>query len=156
MLRPDPSTPEGAAIRALHDTITGIEESAGELPGADVVPVVEGWLGQFDFTEPPEPSAPDAAPEQAPTALVELGVRYVLHVAGRSYPTPIARDAAIRDELGIAPTRYFLLLNAIIDQADALRLAPVLVNRLRRLRETKRTAREAGQAGDEPADAAGQ
>nr|WP_203643908.1 DUF3263 domain-containing protein [Streptomyces sp. SID14478] len=81
-----------------------------------------------------------------PTALTTLGLRHLLAVATRGYPTRAARDRAIREELDLTPTRCFLLLNAAIDHADTLRIAPVTVNRLRRIRETQRTAREEGPA----------
>ncbi|WP_338704374.1 DUF3263 domain-containing protein (plasmid) [Streptomyces sp. Q6] len=138
-MRPDRTRPEGAAIVDLRDELNCIVERRGELPGADVVAAVETWLERFDFTEPEPPTAPALA---APAALTALGLRYLLAVAARNYATRAARDRAIREELGLSPTLYFLLLNAAIDQADALRLAPVTVNRLRRIREAQRTARE--------------
>ncbi|MER5951182.1 DUF3263 domain-containing protein [Streptomyces sp. NPDC001904] len=140
MLRPATNRPEGAAIWALHTAVHDIQHRCGELPGADVVYTVERWLEQFDFSEP---TAPDH-PEEQPLTLETLGIRYLLAVADRTYATPGRRDDAIRTELGLSPARYFLLLNAVIDQTAALRLAPVTVNRLRRLREVKRSAREGG------------
>ncbi|MFD7205915.1 DUF3263 domain-containing protein [Streptomyces sp. NPDC059893] len=138
MLRPDRTSPEGAAVHALREAIADIQERDGSDRG-EVVEAVESWLAQFDFTEPSEHGTAD---QQPPAVLVTLGVRYLLAVAGRTYPSSTARDDAIRTDLGIAPARYFLLLNAVLDQVDALRLDPVLVNRLQRLREAQRTARE--------------
>lgn len=68
--------------------------------------------------------------------------RAVLDLAGRTFPDNNRRDRAIREELDLKPVRYFLLLNALIDQQTALAYAPVTVNRLRRLRDEQRTRRE--------------
>ncbi|WP_404851122.1 DUF3263 domain-containing protein [Dietzia kunjamensis] len=51
-----------------------------------------------------------------------------------------SKDAAIRDELGLAPTRYYQRLHQLIARPDVHAAYPVLVNRLRR-RTTRRPAR---------------
>jgi hypothetical protein len=51
-----------------------------------------------------------------------------------------SKDAAIRDELALAPTRYYQLLHQLIARPDVHAAYPVLVNRLRR-RATRRPAR---------------
>lgn len=43
------------------------------------------------------------------------------------------KEVAIRDELGIRPTRYYVLLGRLIWLEDALLIDPMLTNRLRRL-----------------------
>lgn len=43
-----------------------------------------------------------------------------------------SKDAAIRDELGLAPTRYYQRLHQLIGREDTLAAYPTLVNRLRR------------------------
>lgn len=62
----------------------------------------------------------------------------VLDIAGRSWTGPGPRERAIRERLGISPTAYFQLLNALLDDPRALRHAPVTVNRLRAERERRR------------------
>jgi hypothetical protein len=54
-----------------------------------------------------------------------------------------AKETAIRDRFGCSATRYYQLLNALIDRPEALQHDPQLVLRLRRLRE-QRAARRAG------------
>ncbi len=44
-----------------------------------------------------------------------------------------SKEQAIRDELGLAPIRYYQLLAALIQTEAALEADPVLVNRLRRI-----------------------
>ncbi|MFD5556796.1 MULTISPECIES: DUF3263 domain-containing protein [unclassified Streptomyces] len=68
----------------------------------------------------------------------ELGV---LALERMSWDSPGAKERAIRERLGMAPVRYYQLLNALLDDARALAHDPVTVNRLRRLRETRRTDR---------------
>ncbi|WP_353943907.1 DUF3263 domain-containing protein [Streptomyces sp. HUAS MG91] len=65
----------------------------------------------------------------------------VLAFEGRSFASPGAKERAVREELDMAPVRYFQLLNALIDDPRALAAAPVTVNRLRRVREAKRRER---------------
>ncbi|MER6691109.1 hypothetical protein [Streptomyces minutiscleroticus] len=52
MITPNRATPEGAAIVDLHQEMLGLRERYDELPGAEVVPVLEHWLTRFDFTTP--------------------------------------------------------------------------------------------------------
>lgn len=65
----------------------------------------------------------------------------VLAVERRGWPGPGAKERAIRERLGISPTRYYQLLNALLDDARALAHDPVTVNRLRRRRESRRANR---------------
>lgn len=73
----------------------------------------------------------------------ELGRREqaILALEHRGFPGPGAKERAIREELGLAPVRYYQLLNALLDDERALAHDPVTVNRLRRIRETRRTER---------------
>ncbi|ANB07058.1 hypothetical protein SAM40697_3100 [Streptomyces ambofaciens] len=67
--------------------------------------------------------------------------RSILALERRGFPGPGAKERAIREELGLAPVRYYQLLNALLDDPRALAADPVTVNRLRRVRETRRTER---------------
>ena len=67
--------------------------------------------------------------------------RDVLALERRSFAGPGAKERAIREELGLAPVRYYQLLNALLDDERALAHDPVTVNRLRRVRETRRAER---------------
>lgn len=48
-----------------------------------------------------------------------------------------AKEQAIRDAFGLSATRYYQLLNALLDNPAALAAEPVLVGRLRRLRSSR-------------------
>ena len=67
--------------------------------------------------------------------------RAVLALERRGFTTPGAKERAIREELGLAPVRYYQLLNALLDDERALAHDPVTVNRLRRVREQRRSER---------------
>lgn len=67
--------------------------------------------------------------------------RAVLALERRGFSGPGAKERAIREELGLAPVRYYQLLNALLDDPRALAHDPVTVNRLRRLREQHRAER---------------
>ncbi|MGW7413179.1 DUF3263 domain-containing protein [Streptomyces sp. NPDC054863] len=65
----------------------------------------------------------------------------VLAVERQGWAGPGAKERAIREQLGISPTRYYQLLNALLDDERALVHDPVTVNRLRRVREGMRGRR---------------
>ncbi|WP_344399583.1 DUF3263 domain-containing protein [Streptomyces longisporus] len=67
--------------------------------------------------------------------------RAVLALERRGFAGPGAKERAIREELGLAPVRYYQLLNALLDDERALAHDPVTVNRLRRVRDTRRAER---------------
>ena len=67
--------------------------------------------------------------------------RDILALERRGFSGPGAKERAIREELGLAPVRYFQLLNALLDDELALAHDPVTVNRLRRVRDARREER---------------
>ena len=54
---------------------------------------------------------------------------------------PGAKETAIRDQFGVPPTRYYQVLNALVDRPDALAADPLLVRRLRRVRRARARTR---------------
>ncbi|HQZ85364.1 MAG TPA: DUF3263 domain-containing protein [Actinomycetota bacterium] len=61
-----------------------------------------------------------------------------------------AKEQAVREQFDMSPTRYYQVLNALIDTEAALAYDPLLVKRLRRLRSTRQRARTARRLGVEP------
>jgi flavin-dependent dehydrogenase len=51
------------------------------------------------------------------------------------------KEQALMDMFQLSSTRYFQVLNALIDQPAALAFDPMLVKRLRRMRHTRQQAR---------------
>ena len=60
-----------------------------------------------------------------------------------------AKEQAVREKFGMSSTRYYQVLNALIDRPEALAHDPLLVRRLRRLRATRQRARSARRLGFE-------
>jgi hypothetical protein len=58
-----------------------------------------------------------------------------------------AKEQAIRELFDMSATRYYQLLNNLIDQPEALAHDPMLVKRLRRLRSSRQRARSARRLG---------
>ncbi|WP_329178137.1 MULTISPECIES: DUF3263 domain-containing protein [unclassified Streptomyces] len=65
----------------------------------------------------------------------------VLDFASRAWAGTGARDRAVRERLGMSPTAYLQLLNALLDDPRALAHAPVTINRLRASRAARRERR---------------
>ncbi len=60
-----------------------------------------------------------------------------------------AKEQAIRDSFDMSATRYYQVLNMLIDRPAALAFDPLLVKRLRRLRASRQRARSARRLGFE-------
>jgi hypothetical protein len=60
-----------------------------------------------------------------------------------------AKESAVRDKFDMSSTRYYQVLNALIDRPEALEHDPLLVRRLRRLRATRQRQRSARRLGFE-------
>ncbi|MGQ2910256.1 DUF3263 domain-containing protein [Aeromicrobium sp.] len=58
-----------------------------------------------------------------------------------------AKEQAIREKFDMSATRYYQLLNALMDSDDALAFDPLLVKRLRRLRAQRQRSRSARRLG---------
>jgi len=58
-----------------------------------------------------------------------------------------AKEQAIRELFDMSSTRYYQVLNALIDRPDALEFDPMLVKRLRRMRASRQRARSARRLG---------
>src|SRR4051794_6341582 len=58
-----------------------------------------------------------------------------------------AKEQAVREHFGMSATRYYQVLNALVDRPEAIAFDPMLVKRLRRLRQARRRARSARRLG---------
>jgi hypothetical protein len=58
-----------------------------------------------------------------------------------------AKEQAVRELFGMSSTRYYQVLNALLDRPEALAHDPMLVKRLRRLRQSRQRARSARRLG---------
>ena len=60
-----------------------------------------------------------------------------------------AKEQAVRELFDMSATRYYQVLNALIDSPAALAHDPMLVKRLRRLRASRQRARSARRLGSD-------
>ena len=58
-----------------------------------------------------------------------------------------AKEQAVRELFDMSGTRYYQVLNTLIDSPAALAFDPMLVKRLRRMRATRQRARSARRLG---------
>jgi len=93
----------------------------------------------------------EAARQEGPWSLPTLDERdrAVLEFERQWWKYAGAKEQAIRDLFGMSATRYYQLLNALIDRPEALVADPMLVKRLRRLRTTRQRVRSARRFGVE-------
>ena len=60
-----------------------------------------------------------------------------------------AKEQAIRELFDMSATRYYQIINALIDNPDALAFDPMLIKRLGRMRAARQRARSARRLGIE-------
>ncbi|OZV79777.1 hypothetical protein CA850_17175 [Micromonospora echinospora] len=127
--QPAPADAEhGTAQPAVRDPAVGIAQVASD-PAAGEAPAPLS----DDQAVPPARDAGGTAPADGLTER-ERGIlafeRHWWRHAG-------AKEQAIRDTFGLSATRYYQLLNALLDNPAALAADPLLVGRLRRLRSSR-------------------
>jgi hypothetical protein len=87
-----------------------------------------------DIDDDFSPPVPRTAPEEPALVARELAI---LEFEKKWWRHAGAKEQAIRDEFGLSSTRYYQLLNGLLDNPLALAHDPVLVGRLRRLRASR-------------------
>ncbi len=97
---------------------------------------LDDYLPDFD-TDAPEPAIPQ---QTLPSGLSDREVA-ILTFEKQPWRHAGAKEQAIRDNFQLSGTRYYQILNALLDNPAALEHDPVLVGRLRRLRSTRSRAR---------------
>ena len=76
--------------------------------------------------------------------------REILAFEGQWWKYAGAKEQAIRELFDMSATRYYQVLNALVDKPEALAVDPLLVKRLRRLRTSRQRTRAARRLGIEP------
>jgi hypothetical protein len=100
---------------------------------------------QMDAAElPAEPR-----PALPPTGELTQREREILAFERQWWKYAGAKEQAIRELFDVSPTRYYQLVNRLIDKSEALEVDPMLVKRLRRLRAGRQRARSAPRSGAE-------
>jgi hypothetical protein len=87
----------------------------------------------------------DAATQIETTQLGELSDRdrQIIAFERQWWKYAGAKEQAIRELFDMSATRYYQVLNALIDNPAALEADPMLIKRLNRLRATRQRARSA-------------
>lgn len=67
--------------------------------------------------------------------------REILDFERTWHVVPGTKAAAIRERFGLSGSRYYELLNAVLDEPGVAAYDPLVVKRLRRRRENRRRAR---------------
>lgn len=100
--------------------------------------------------DPETGDAPDPVTGPAPSApqdgLTERD-RMILALESRTFRYVGAKERAIREEIGISKVAYYVRLNALLDEPDALRIAPAMINRLRDRRTSAQEPSDAPRTG---------
>jgi hypothetical protein len=91
----------------------------------------------------------DAATQIESTQLGELSERdrKIIAFERQWWKYAGAKEQAIRELFDMSATRYYQVLNALIDNPAALEADPMLIKRLHRLRATRQQARSARRLG---------
>ncbi|MBD8507386.1 DUF3263 domain-containing protein [Hoyosella sp. G463] len=132
---------DSAAARDEHAAAP--EGNVVPMPGlAGDSPVPEGDGGGAPVT--PGPGS-DSAPGDS-SGLSERDLE-VLAFERQWWKYAGAKEEAIKNLFGLSATRYYQLLNTLLDRPEALRADPMLVKRLRRLRSGRQKARTARRLG---------
>ncbi|MDQ3145487.1 MAG: DUF3263 domain-containing protein [Actinomycetota bacterium] len=63
---------------------------------------------------------------------------------------PGVKEDVVRERFGLSATRYYALLNNLLETDEALTYDPLVVRRLRRSRDRRRRARYGGQSANGP------
>jgi hypothetical protein len=101
-------------------------------------------------TGPGDPgSAPEGTPGAAAGGLSRRDAE-ILAFERQWWKYAGAKEQAVRELFDLSPTRYYQLLNALIDSPAALAHDPMLVKRLRRMRTSRQRARSARRLGVQP------
>lgn len=92
-----------------------------------------------------------AAPSPMTESAVGLSVRdqQILAFERQWWKYAGAKEQAIRELFDMSSTRYYQIINTLIDTPEALAFDPMLVKRLRRMRAARQRARSARRLGIE-------
>ncbi|WP_144127777.1 DUF3263 domain-containing protein [Catellatospora sichuanensis] len=117
-----------------------------ELEELPLIPVPRREPSPVDLAPPAERD--DEVDSDLPAAVVVTGEealserdRHILAFEKKWWRHAGAKEQAIRDQFEVSATRYYQLLNALLDNPAALEHEPVLVGRLRRLRGSRARTR---------------
>ncbi len=101
----------------------------------------------MDAANPVSPVSPGRPDGTADLAGLSDRDREILDFERQWWKFAGAKEQAVREKFGMSATRYYQVLNALIDRSEAVAHDPLLVRRLRRLRAARQRARSARRLG---------
>lgn len=102
----------------------------------------------MDTAAAPQPNPPSAdSAEAGADGALSRRDRDILAFERQWWQYAGAKEQAIKERFDLSPTRYYQVLNEIIDNPAALAEDPLLVRRLRRLRTSRQKTRSARRLG---------
>jgi hypothetical protein len=108
-------------------------------------------VNELPVNNTPEPPANSGEEAQAfPADLLSERDRQILAFERQWWKYAGAKEQAIRELFDMSATRYYQLLNVLIDRPEALEHDPMLVKRLRRMRSQRQRQRAARRLGIRP------
>jgi Protein of unknown function (DUF3263) len=109
------------------------------IPAPDADPASEGGAPGTDGT-----------PGNDTRAILPARDREILAFERQWWRYAGAKEAAIRERFAMSATRYYQVLNALVDRPEALAADPLLVRRLRRMRAARQRQRTDRVLGSDP------
>ena len=155
-----------------HTSETSFDAVSADV-GSEQPPAPESFIpnqseatSEREFPEqrqrPAEPAAVTEVTDAPPESTAEVVADAAAEVAAQPQVRPLterdravlifekqywkytgAKEQAIRDRFEMSATRYYQVLNALLDRPEAQEFEPVLVKRLRRQRAARQRARSA-------------
>lgn len=122
--------------RYVPTRLNGVTKRGDDVAAAHV-PAQPSGIEEDDSVDTDPAPAPAPAPAVESTGLDERD-QQILAFERQWWRQAGAKEQAIRDTFGVSTTRYYQLLNALLDDPRALEHDPVVVQRLRRLRARRR------------------
>ena len=111
-------------------------------------PVTQPIARVTDQVPSPAPASHDRMPERPEDGLGEREWG-ILAFERQWWKRPGAKEQAIRELFDMSSSRYYQLLNAILDDPAAMRADPMLIKRLRKVRASRQRVRAARDLGIE-------
>ena len=98
-------------------------------------------------TDPAPATAPSGLYASAPDDGLTRRDREILAFERQWWKYAGSKEDAIKELFSMSATRYYQVLNALVDRPEALAVDPMLVKRLRRVRASRQKARAARRLG---------
>lgn len=140
--RPAGTLPGGRRVTIGHSPGPAGHGIFADLPPARALAEIARYLpgGASTQAAPAASARPAAAREDDPMPALTARDQQILAFERRHW-TPGGKEHAIAEQFGLTETRYYQLLNDLIDRAEALTADPALVNRLRAQRARRQRVR---------------